>query len=287
MTCSSPTCSAAASSTGTTATAPSPMSPCDVLGRTSFGGHRLPGLRSPQPRPARPLSSSICTPTCGWATDRAHKSLDMALEAEHQEVRDPLWPVLEAGSGRRSSRTGPWNAASASAEDVIFGNVFYRNEGAGKFTEVSERPVWRHFGPGASPPAISTNDGWRGCLPPLRHGLSVLLLAQPPADEPGRRHLPGPGRGPGDRAAAARQQFPEAIGKSAGGCVRRAVRPRRLPQHRPARPGGEQLQRPAVLLQERVPAQELHRLPARPGREKKTTATPSGPWCGCTGAIRS
>jgi hypothetical protein len=102
--------------------------------------------------------------------DWDHKSLSMALEGQKKKYATrygPLWtqdPVQVEQDEELQQRMGYRNA------DVVFGNVFYRNEGGGKFTEVSDQAGLETFWPWGIATGDLDNDGWEDVFLPSGMG---------------------------------------------------------------------------------------------------------------------
>jgi len=187
--------------------------------------------------------------------DFNHSSLMLALEWENRKYPTLAGPVTSQDPAALERDRQEDERSGIRHAEVFFGNGFYR-------------PIHRDLRPGRPGDVLAVGHHPRrlhqrrlsGRLHPLRHGLPLLLLAQLPADEPGRRDVPQPREGDGHRAAAAGHAVPRADLRAGGGPQLARRGDRRLSGGRPAGHRGEQLQRPALLLQEPVPTQELRRL---------------------------
>ncbi len=99
-------------------------------------------------------------------------------------------------------------------EDVMYGNAFYRNEGTGKFTEVSDSARLETFWPWGIATGDFDNDGWEDIFLPSGMGYpyyywpNQLLMNQ--GDGTFQERAAALGIEPPTRG----EQFAEAIGKS-------------------------------------------------------------------------
>jgi enediyne biosynthesis protein E4 len=112
-------------------------------------------------------------------TDWDHKSLGMALQAEKKkfssrygpfEAHDPVQIEQDKEFERRVGYRG---------EDVLYGNTFFRNEGGGKFTEVSDQVGLETFWPWGIATGDFDNDGWEDVFLPSGMGYPYYYWPNP------------------------------------------------------------------------------------------------------------
>jgi hypothetical protein len=116
--------------------------------------------------------------------DRDHQSLKLAQESEKKRfpylygpkaLLDPSFIEQEKDLARQ---------VGFKHEELIFGNAFYRNEGGGKFTEVSQQANLETFWPWGIAAGDFDNDGWvdlfipSGMGYPFYYWPNYLLLNQ-------------------------------------------------------------------------------------------------------------
>ena len=135
--------------------------------------------------------------------DRNHRSLSDARDYQNSKFAPPLRAPGNLGPQEIAEERELIQKMDTRPEEVFFGNAFYRNEGGGKFVEVSEKVGLETFWPWGIADGDFDNDGWVEMFPARRYGLPILLLAQQYADESAQWDVPGPGACDGDRAASA------------------------------------------------------------------------------------
>jgi len=102
--------------------------------------------------------------------DRKHESLSIALQAQHRKFDTPYGPFWRQDPGQVEDQRALQRRMGYKPEDVVYGNVFYRNEGDGKFTEVSDQAGLETFWPWGIATGDFDNDGWEDVFLPSGMG---------------------------------------------------------------------------------------------------------------------
>ena len=166
-------------------------------------------------------------------------------------------------------------------DEVVFGNTLFKNRGDGKFEEISDPAGLETFWPWGIATGDFDNDGFEDVYIPS--GMGYPYYYWPSA------LMMNNGNGTFSDRAKALGIEPPPDGELGDPIARnkpaarssRLCRRRRLQQHRPARFGGQQLQRPRLLLPQPLPAEELRRLPltgnqVQPRRRRSIGENPQG-----------
>jgi enediyne biosynthesis protein E4 len=91
--------------------------------------------------------------------DIQHASLGMALAAEKQKFSSLYGPSASQNPILLRQEQALAQAVGFRLEEVLFGNAFWRNEGKGKFTEVSDQANLETFWPWGIATGDFDNDG--------------------------------------------------------------------------------------------------------------------------------
>jgi hypothetical protein len=105
--------------------------------------------------------------------------MDLILTDMHSDMMDTLTPFHEK---EKIAKPAPETFLGAPASNFIFGNAFYRNMGAGKFEEASDRLGVETYWPWGVSVGDVNADGWddifitAGMNFPFHYGINSLLL---------------------------------------------------------------------------------------------------------------
>jgi hypothetical protein len=102
--------------------------------------------------------------------DYSHSSLDTARLWEKRKFDSVYGPRGEQEPEVREAERNLERQLGYRHEDVLFGNAFYRNEGGGKFTEVSDQAGLETFWPWGIATGDFDNDGWEDVFVPSGMG---------------------------------------------------------------------------------------------------------------------
>ncbi len=92
--------------------------------------------------------------------DRGHTSLEIARQSWNKKFAYALGPEAEQKASERQEEADLEKQVGWKHEEVLFGNAFYRNEGGGKFTEVSDAAGLETFWPWGIAAGDFDGDGW-------------------------------------------------------------------------------------------------------------------------------
>jgi enediyne biosynthesis protein E4 len=101
--------------------------------------------------------------------DLEHRSLSMAKEFKNRKFPTRLGPFGQI-PGREEEERILSRQMGYRLEDVVYGNAFYRNEGSGKFTEISEQAGLETFWPWGIATGDYDNDGFEDVFLPSGMG---------------------------------------------------------------------------------------------------------------------
>jgi hypothetical protein len=102
--------------------------------------------------------------------DFEHTSLRQALESEKKKFPSRFGPLADKVPGLAEREQELGREIGFGHDEVIFGNGFYRNEGNGKFTEISDRAGLETFWPWGIATGDFDNDGWEDVFLPSGMG---------------------------------------------------------------------------------------------------------------------
>ena len=91
--------------------------------------------------------------------DRQHRSLVYANSGWNQKYPHLFGPLFDMAPGAEERENGVIRSAGTRHEEVLFGNAFYRNEGDGRFTEMSDQLGLETFWPWGIADGDFDNDG--------------------------------------------------------------------------------------------------------------------------------
>src|SRR5262249_13449127 len=246
-----------------------------TLGKTSWGGLGAKAFTSKNDGRLDLLIVDMHSDM--WmGLDYAHRSEEIAEENAGKKFPWPLGPLELTDEGRLWLRT--------TGKDVLFGNTFFKNLGKGRFQECCDKVGLETFWPWGIATGDFDNDGLEDVFLPSGMGYpfyywpNTLLMnngngtftdraAEAGIEPPPRRTLPVRE----DRRPEGRPLLP-------------LPRRRGLRRRRSAGPGGQQLQRPGLLLPQSLPQEELGGVPPR-GRPTQGRAArdagqqPGRGWC--------
>ncbi len=148
-----------------------------VLGRTPWGAVGRPGLRLQQRWPARPVcrryalrhvdGPGLGPPLPGTGPEEWEKS-------KFPSLYGPIG--LPDAEARRTRKGTGRDRSTIEHEEVLFGNACYRNDGGGKFTEVSDQAGLENvLALGHRHRAISTTTASRTSSSPRVWAFPLLL----------------------------------------------------------------------------------------------------------------
>jgi len=139
----------------------------DVLGRTSWGGHRLQGVRLQQRRQARPVRHGHALRHVAAAEDRPAVAGPDVLRKKYPHV---------LGDFHRQSLDGPdlekhfAKTFKIDYNAVVFGNTLFKRLPSGGFEEVSDRANLETFWPWGIATGDFDNDGYEDVFVPAGMG---------------------------------------------------------------------------------------------------------------------
>src|SRR5262249_28268386 len=93
-------------------------------------------------------------------TDWDHRSLPLALEYEKKKFSSSNGPFVSQDPEQIAREKDFGREVGDRGEDVGYGKTFYRNEGGGKFTEISDGADLETFWPWSIATGDFDNDGW-------------------------------------------------------------------------------------------------------------------------------
>src|SRR5207302_1386140 len=102
--------------------------------------------------------------------DRQHKSLDLARKYEKKKFAYYNGPYVDKDPSLIDAEKLLGQQIGFKHEEVLFGNALYRNEGGGKFTEVSEQAGVETFWPWGIATGDFDNDGFEDVFVPSGMG---------------------------------------------------------------------------------------------------------------------
>src|SRR5205823_4437637 len=102
--------------------------------------------------------------------DEKHTSLQLALEAEKKKYRHVFGPLALREPERIEQEKEIGRLVGFKHEEVLFGNACYRNDGGGKFTEVSDQAGLETFWPWGVAVGDFDNDGYEDVFLPSGMG---------------------------------------------------------------------------------------------------------------------
>jgi hypothetical protein len=102
--------------------------------------------------------------------DRKHDSLQTALEAEKKKFSSVFGPWAQRNPDMIEKEKEIGRLVGFKPDEVLFGNACYRNDGGGKFTEVSDRAGLETFWPWGIATGDFDNDGWEDVFLPSGMG---------------------------------------------------------------------------------------------------------------------
>jgi hypothetical protein len=140
----------------------------DVLGRTPYGatGAKLIDLDSS----GRLSLFVVDMHSDMWmGLDWSHRSLDMAKEFQKKKFAYVAGPLAKDPEVVKSEKALAVKL-DFRYEDVLFGNALYRNDGGGKFTEISDRACLETFWPWGIVAGDFDNDGFEDVFLPSGMG---------------------------------------------------------------------------------------------------------------------
>jgi enediyne biosynthesis protein E4 len=102
--------------------------------------------------------------------DRDHRSYDLAVSSEKTRFPYRYGPMVSIDPTLIESELEMARQLGFKHEEVVFGNACYRNEGGGKFTELSERAGLETFWPWGIATGDFDNDGYEDVFVPAGMG---------------------------------------------------------------------------------------------------------------------
>ena len=150
-------------------------------------------------------------------TDWNHTSLDTAVQTQRTKFESRFGPYWTSSPEQLARDAELEKHVGYKTADVLFGNTFFRNEGGGKFTEMSDKAGLETFWPWGVAPGDFDNDGREDVFLPAGMGFpyyywgNALLMNQGDGtfrDRAGELGVEPPARGDhfreqvGGRAAA-------------------------------------------------------------------------------------
>jgi hypothetical protein len=102
--------------------------------------------------------------------DREHRSLPLAKEWQNRKLPYAYGPRVQLEPGRIQQERELVRDMGTRHEELLFGNALYRNDGGGKFTEVSDRANLETFWPWGIAEGDFDNDGYLDVFIPAGMG---------------------------------------------------------------------------------------------------------------------
>jgi hypothetical protein len=102
--------------------------------------------------------------------DWDHASLATALKDEHRKYPATYGPAALRDPSLIERDRQELREYGIRHEELLFGNAFYRNEGGGKFTEISDKAGLETFWPWGIATGDFDNDGWEDAFVPAGMG---------------------------------------------------------------------------------------------------------------------
>jgi hypothetical protein len=102
--------------------------------------------------------------------DRGHTSFDLARQVQHKRFRSYHGPLMEKNPTLMDEEIELGRQVGFKHEECLFGNACYRNDGNGKFTEVSEQAGLETFWPWGAAVGDFDNDGFEDVFIPSGMG---------------------------------------------------------------------------------------------------------------------
>ncbi len=102
--------------------------------------------------------------------DRAHRSRDIAERDGNKKYQYLYGPIALSEPGKIAEERELLKQRGTRHEELLFGNALYRNDGGGKFTEVSDQVGLETFWPWGIAEGDFNNDGWLDVFIPAGMG---------------------------------------------------------------------------------------------------------------------